>query len=767
MDKSIQKPTNMMMRPPGTPHPAMVPASGPMQGAMAMTPKEIVGILRRHIWMIIIFTFLGTVLGGIGWYLCDRYIPKYTAVGGINVSSPGLKDPKLITEPMVAKDLYYQHRFTMASLVKQQNMLEKLIARPKVQDTAWFKRFAMVDDQGSIVGDKDEAMNKALKNLEDHLGASAPRDQNFIMLSMTCGSATDAKTIVDEMVQLFIREQHELASGNISEQLAERTKQYNALQASLRDAEASLLSIREGTRFARLNLGENQSFRDYMDEKLADLEDTFSSLSTQRSGMESNLSTLKERVSNPVYDSVVNEQIENDPIARQMRANIAATEPILSRQLNRFGSEHRIVRETRAALKKMQDDLIFRQNEIGDIVRRSALQQAEDQMAILAQQIASNEEQLQKARTEYKEVDKVRAEFAKYDKIREERQALLEDMNRQIQDLNAVYTDPDLSTLKSLGGAPKPREKSFPKLQLFIPGGFMLGLLAGLGLAFAVEMLNDLLRTPSDVMRHLRTPLMGSICHFNDDNDVDGVDLYHVVRQAPYSIMSECYRQLRTNLKLSGPGGISHKTLLVTSGQAGDGKTTVAVNMASTLLAEERTVLLIDANFRRPTATRLFPHAQPDGSPSEFSDYGLSNYLMGQCSDLGQIIRPSTLENLYVMDSGPLPANPTELFTTERMRHLLEVCKEKYDYVIIDGPATLVSDSKALASQVDGTVLVFNAQATHRGAGMRILRELKDVNAHIVGTVLMGVKSRKGGYFREVYRSYQEYQRVQLDQQPV
>lgn len=766
MDNSIQKPNSPMMRPPGASRPGMMPAPGAGQGATAMTPKEIMGILRRHIWMIIIFTFLGTVLGGVGWFLCDRYIPKYTAVGGINVSSPGLKDPTQITEIQPQKDIYYQHRFTMASLVTQQNMLEKLIARPKVQDTDWFKQFAKLDENGTVV-DKGEAIDKALKDLDKHFRATAPRDQNFILLSMTCGSASDAKTIVDEMVQLFIREQHELASGDVSEQLAERTKQYNTLQASLRDTENSLQSIREGTRFARLNLGQNQSFRDYMDEKLADLENTFSTLSTQQSGMESNLATLKQRVDNPVYDQVVKEQIENDPIARQMRANIAAMEPVLSRQLNRFGEDHRIVKETRAALKQMQDDLAARQKEIGDIVRKSALQQAQDQMAIVAQQMASNEEQLQKARTEYKDIDKVRAEYGKYDKIREEKQTMLEDLNRQVEALNAVYTDPGLSTLKSLGAAPKPREKSFPKLQLFIPGGFMLGLLAGLGLAFAIEMLNDLLRTPSDVMRHLKTPLMGSICHTDDDNDIEGVDLYHVVRQAPYSIMSECYRQLRTNLKLSGPGGISHKTLLVTSGQAGDGKTTVAVNMASTLLAEERSVLIIDANFRRPTATRLFPHAQADGSPADFSDYGLSNYLMGQCTDLNQIIRPSTIENLSVMDSGPLPANPTELFTTERMKNLLEMCKAKYDYVIIDGPATLVSDSKALASQVDGTILVFNAQATHRGAGIRILRELRDVHANIVGTVLMGVKSRKGGYFREVYRSYQEYQRVHLEHQPV
>jgi len=655
----------------------------------------------------------------------------------------------------------------MASLVKEQGMLEKLVNQPKVRDTDWFKRFAKVDDQGNIIGDKDKAITKALEDLDKHLGASAPRDQNFIRITMTCGSAKEAKLIVDEMISLFLKEQRQLALGDVSEQLTERKSQREKIQSELNAATASLKAISDGTRFARLNFSKNQSFRDYMDEKLAELENQFSELETQRSGLERNMELTKKRADAPDYDEIVKSQIENDPVARQIVNDIARLKPSLSSQLDRFGEDHRIVKETRAALKRMEQELLERKRFIGEINRQAALQNAQESMAILTQQIESNEKQLQAARDDYKQIDEIRSEYSKFEIIREEKQTLLEDINRQIETLNSVYNDPDLSTLKWMGPAPQPREKSFPKWQLFFPGGFMLGLLAGLGLAFAVEMLNDLLRTPSDVMRHLRTPLMGSICHVDDDSDVEDVDLYHVVRQAPYSIMSECYRQLRTNLKLSGPGGISHKTLLVTSGAAGDGKTTVAVNMASALLAEERSVLLIDANFRRPTTTRLFPHAKTNGSPVEHADYGLSNYLMGQCADIAQVIRPSGIENLSVMDSGPLPANPTELFTTERMKRLLTQCRNQFDYIIIDGPAMLVSDSKALASQVDGTILVFNAQSTHRGAGSRILRELREAHANIIGTVLMGVKTRKGGYFREYYRSYQEYQRVHVEQQPV
>jgi Mrp family chromosome partitioning ATPase len=137
---------------------------------------------------------------------------------------------------------------------------------------------------------------------------------------------------------------------------------------------------------------------------------------------------------------------------------------------------------------------------------------------------------------------------------------------------------------------------------------------------------------------------------------------------------------------------------------------------------------------------------------------------MGQCAEEKQIIRESGIEGLFVIDSGPLPPNPAELFSGQRMKTLLEHTKAEYDYVIIDGPATLVSDSKTLAAQADGTIVVFNASATHRGAAIRLLRELREIHADVIGSVLMGVKTRKGGYFREIYRSYQAYQQVQVEQ---
>jgi len=761
MDNPIQRVVTTSV--PAQVRPGMMQPAG--QSA-ALTPHEIIGILRRHIWMILGFTVLGTVIGGGSWFLLDRFAPKYTSVRPIDVDPPIDLDPLQIGSAQPQKDIYYQFRFTKASLFKQQNMLESLLREPRIIETNWFKQFAMVDERGQIVGDKDKAIKRALRDLDKNLNASAPRDNTFILVSMTCSSPGEARAIVDEAVRLFLQQQRDLAQSGLKNLLAQRTGQRDEIQQKINQIENSQRNIRQSTPFAsRLTTGNgSQNFRDFMDDKLADIERRYSEYESEKGKLTSYIDVYTARVEAENYDEYVQEQIENDPVSRQMVSNIAALEPQLDRQLARFGEDHRLVKQTQAALQQMRDALNKRKLEIGDILRRSDLQVVQEQMAALTKQAESVTQQLQAAKAEYKQVDSLRSQYDIFETQREEQLAMLETMNMNIEKITAQHDDPKISKLSSPYNATIPREKSFPKLILFGPGGFMLGLLAGLGLAFLVELSNDLLRSPTDVARHIKAPLIGSICHRNDDDEVDGVDLYHVVRQAPYSIMSEGYRQLRLNLKLAGGDGAPHKTLLVTSGQAGDGKTTVAVNMANTLLAENRRVLLIDANFRRPSTSRLFPRSHATGTPAEYVDYGLSNYLMGQCDSYQQIIRPGGIDNLYIVDSGPLPANPAELLNSDRMKSLLSHCKEQFDHIVIDGPATLVSDSKTLASQVDGTIVVFNAQNTNRGAAARVLRELRDVHANVIGSVLMGVKSRKGGYFQEVYRSYQEYQRVHVEQ---
>jgi succinoglycan biosynthesis transport protein ExoP len=734
------QPTNpgAIVRRPG-PRPAMA------AGAPTLTPKEIVGILRRHVLLIMFSATVGLVFGGAAWYLFRRYMPTYTAQTAIEVLPPGTSDPMEIASSPANKDMAYQLRFTKAASIKQQSTLENLLRSDKVRDTEWFKQF-------------NNNVPKIVEDLEDNLGASPQREGSWIMLSMKCHDKKESALIVNEMLDLFLKEQQDIATRDVRQQLAKKTDQQRRLRTELQQAEDTLDTIRKGTEFT--NLG-GQQFRDYLDFKLTGLETLNTQLQSQIAQLESFVTTLRVR-SQGEFDAIVREQVERDPIASGMRRTIANIELGLAQQLTRLGENHSRVRQTRDTLKQANSDLANRQKMIADIRRMADLRGAEDQMTSLTEQLAALQKQLSEAKREKKDLDNLRSNYEQYLTIRDEKQKLLETMDEHIEKLYALMEDPGISKVKMVGRAPEPLRMSFPEIKIFVPGGFVLGLMAGIGLAFAIELLNDLLRTPSDVMKHLSIPLLGMVCHAEEDDEVEGVELCHVVRQAPYSIMSECYRQFRTNLRLSSPGE-PNPILLITSGRAGDGKTSVAVNLSATMVAEDKKVLFIDTNFRRPSTAAMFPRTAADGSVTEHVDFGLSNFLMGQC-EYDDVVRASDINGFDIIDSGPLPSNPADILGSENMSKLLRTSRQLYDYVVIDGPPLIITDAKILAAQATGTIVVFNAATTKRGAAQRTLRELRDIKANLVGGILVGVRSMKGGYFQEVYRSYQAYQQIQVAQ---
>jgi capsular exopolysaccharide synthesis family protein len=197
---------------------------------------------------------------------------------------------------------------------------------------------------------------------------------------------------------------------------------------------------------------------------------------------------------------------------------------------------------------------------------------------------------------------------------------------------------------------------------------------------------------------------------------------------------------------------------------AGEGKTAVAINLATTLVQENKKVLLVDANFWRSMLHREFANGGPDKTVDKKakSEFGLANLLSGRAT-AEQVIRPSGLDRLDVIEAGPPPSNPTVLLGSENMAKLISEYRRYYDYIIIDGPPVLlVSGAKTIAGYADGTILVFNADMTRRGAAQRAVRELHAINAPIIGCVLMGARVLKGGYFHEQYRSYQRYQQPLL-----
>ncbi len=730
------------------------PTPRPAAAAQTLTPKDIAGILRRHILLIISMTLLGIIVGGASWYLLQKYLPEYTGVGLIRVLSPVDKDPKTIGGIMVAKDIQYGYRVSMANLITRQSTFQGLLDRDNIKKTDWFQQFG---------GSQGERIEKAFKDLQKHFYASPSRDAEFVVLSMTCGSARESAIIVNEMMDYFLSTQINVKKDEVSKKLEGLNEQMVNLNRDLRSAEQSLDDIR--TRFKVNDLGIHQ-YQDTITTRLNALEIEQDKLVQDIAQNRRIIGNLQEQATGPVNEQVES-IVERDPTMILLMNQQVQLESNLAGRLTRFGENHKVVRQTQELINETKARRELRKAEIAEQTRQSNLKNAQDQLVVLLGQLEESKRRHDEAASEKANLDLARIQYERQIAVRDERKLQLDETKKAIEEYKILLTDPETPKVQSMGRAPDPIEISFPNWKIFFPAGMMLGFMLGIALSFLIELLNDLVRTPRDVYRYLHVPLLGVIPDADEDQLLEGVNLCHVVRKAPYSIISESYRRLRTNLKLSDSAE-SAKVLLVCSGAPAEGTTSVAVNLATAFVAENRKVLLIDANFWRPSLHKIFPKTQSQQQePSETADtgeseFGLSTLLTGLCG-YREVIRTSGTPGFDIIDSGLLPSNPAELLGSPQMEQLIKHQRQNYDYVLVDGPpALLVSEAKMLARLADATVLVFNAASTRRGAAIRTIRELKEVNTFIVGCVLFAVKSMKGGYFQEIFESYQKYQKPLL-----
>jgi capsular exopolysaccharide synthesis family protein len=699
-------------------------------------------------------TFLGLIAAGVAWYLLLTFFPKYTAKTFIRILPPVEKDPMVIGAVQVQKDIQYGYRVSMANLLSQQSTLSALIDRSKVRETTWFQRFGQIRERRIV---------KAVEDLEDNFAANPQRDGEFVVVSMTCGAKAEAALIVNEMVGLFLDMQGGRKRAEIADRLGRLTQQQDSVQRDLDLAEQALADVRTATGLTDLEEGTGTQFRHTIELRLDDLQLQQTDLVLEIRQAQADIGNL-EKLAVGFINEQVEDLIERDPTTAMLTQQVALQEAQLAGLLTKFGENHRELRQMRELINEIRKRRRLRRAEIAEQTRQANFKNAQDRLIVLQERYAELEKLRHEAEAKKRDLDLARIQYQQRVTIRDERKQMLDLIKEQIEKLRIVREDPETPKVQFVGYAPEPLRVSSPRWQLYFPGGTILGLMFGVGLAFLIELLNDLVRTPRDVSRYLHIPLLGVIPDAAEDDQIRGVDLGFVVSQAPYSIISESYRRFRTNLKLSSSAE-SLKTLLVTGGAAGDGKTSVAVNLAMTFVAEDRNVLLIDANFWRPSLHTMFPaheRGTENQNQQERSEFGLSTLLSGLCG-YQEIIRASDVEGLSVIDSGPLPSNPAELLGGPQMEQLVKHQRQTYDYVIVDGPPVLlVSAAKILAKVVDGTVLVFNANMTRRGAALRTIRELREINATVVGCVLLAVRAMKGGYFAESFRSYQEYQKLQL-----
>ena len=306
-----------------------------------------------------------------------------------------------------------------------------------------------------------------------------------------------------------------------------------------------------------------------------------------------------------------------------------------------------------------------------------------------------------------------------------------------------------------------PRYPIGPKRTQNILLSFLLSLVGGIGLALFVDYINNKIESVEDIDRYLQLPVLGVIPVFPlegkerqrvmgdslikkqlNSGDINGVTGSR--KSSPMSLIeidntssiAESYRQLRTAVLLSSA---SHapRTILVTSSQPAEGKTTTSTNLAISLSQTGASVLIVDCDLRRPRLHKVF---------GVKNTRGLSNYLSGT-GELAALVQPA-MPNLFVLPVGPLPPNPAELLGSVRMKQTVELLQNSFEYVILDSPPVAsFADSLILSAMVEGVIIVVKAGHTSREVANRTKTHLQTVGAKVLGAVINHIKLQPHDYY--------------------
>ena len=299
-----------------------------------------------------------------------------------------------------------------------------------------------------------------------------------------------------------------------------------------------------------------------------------------------------------------------------------------------------------------------------------------------------------------------------------------------------------------------------PDKRLNLLLGIFLGLGLGIGYAFVREFLDNTVKAVEQLERKGLTVLgiipdmhhqRGGVVKRQIANPSKGGTDFRrrlITYEDPKSPVSESYRSLRTNIAYSS-GDKKIKSLLVSSPQPGEGKSTTTANLAIAFAQLRKRTLLIDADLRKPVQHNVFDQARGPG---------LSEYLIGEIDDVQSIIHKTKVENLYIITAGGLPPNPSELLGSETMSELVDRLEQEWDMVLFDSPPIVaVTDASMISGEIDAIAMVVKAGQTDRAAVDRALDTIRNVKAPLIGAILNGANPETLAGKYSYYYSYYNY----------
>ncbi|MCI5066238.1 polysaccharide biosynthesis tyrosine autokinase [bacterium] len=482
----------------------------------------------------------------------------------------------------------------------------------------------------------------------------------------------------------------------------------------------------------------------------------------------------------------------DDTTTLQMRSELGRIKGEYGLLIEKFTPEYPRVKQLASQIRQLEKGIKDQREQIISGLRSKALALQLEEKRL--------QEELEQQKSQTFELAKKQVQYNVLSRELESSRELLQNVLRQTKE-SALAIEGNPSNVSLVDYAVIPDAPSFPRKGLLVFLGLAAGLGTGLGLAFLLNHLDNTIRSPELLTQVTGLPTLGMVPSFESDYSpstppaLEGTeprkrlgarsvpegkgpsegegksegalppqespskglrslstvgDHSITFLSDPRSLASEAYRTIRTGILLS-QAGEPPRTLLVTSSNSSEGKTTSAINLAASLSSSGGEVVIIDCDLRRPSLLRYF---EVDATPP-----GVVEVITGS-HDVEEVKIKNVLKRITIIPSGSIPPNPAELIGSLEMRRLLENLRNQYDFVVIDSPPILpVTDSVVLSRYADGAVVVVKGGATPRRLVKEAVARLRNVGTRVLGTILNDIDFRGADYhyYNRYYSAY--YQR--------
>jgi len=422
--------------------------------------------------------------------------------------------------------------------------------------------------------------------------------------------------------------------------------------------------------------------------------------------------------------------IGNNPSVVQAQSNLATLKSERATLAQTYGPDAPKMKDVEARIDAATKLLVAERRRVIDSAKN-------DYQAARAQEISFASD-LDRAKLDSMDLDRKSGDYKILQRDYDANQELFKSLLEQQKNLTVVANS-RANNVRIMDRAEVPGTPIAPNPRRDWLTAILAGLTIALGLAFGIEYLDDTVKTPEDVTRRLRLPLLGLV------PGVKGHRVPVLTETVPHDF-GESFRSLRTSLVFTN-GSEGARVIAVTSSQPLEGKTTTAANLALALALGGSRVLLIDADLRRPGLHKTMGLG---------NTAGLSHLLVGQAR-IREVIQRTSEPNLYVITAGRTPPNPSELLASERMNlFLANLAQGPFDWVVIDTPPVLaVTDAVILVQKVAAVVFVIGSEMTRRAHAERALETLQNGRVRSIGVVLNRVDFDRNKYYYSRYYGYQ------------